>query len=251
MGECSLGLVTTAEANHAYRENLRWVNMLRYHKKGRDLPGGAYPVYPVIFIEEWCAVTKDEILQELKRLGAKVAYSTLDRYVSDGLVTEPKTKSLGRKLGKVSEYKTRALFEAFAAWSLLQGGVRISKPDIRKAREKKDAFLSRMDANAGQYNQLWIDRIIQAYLSWKYPELPTPTNRTDEQQPVITFWGDAISIDGAIDELPERMKGALGDQQDGDVCVRVTQGFVRVYKKHNDQWELIGKDDIGGILNLE
>ena len=127
-----LRTVTTAEANYCFCDQIKWENSLRpeFCKKGRDLPGVGYPVF---FTKEWFGVTKDEGLKALKGLGAKVAYSTWDRYVLDGLVEKPtKTENRGRGKGKTVYYYKRSLFEAYAAWQLLNGSIRMRKEFLQK-----------------------------------------------------------------------------------------------------------------------
>ena len=126
--------ITTSEAKKAYNGQIKWANMLRpdYCTKGRDLVGVPFPV---IYIKDVDGVTKDEILQEAKALGAKVSYPTLNRWVSKGMVSRPVTESRGRKEGRVSHYKTHALFEVFAAWDMQNGEHRLSANLIRDSRE--------------------------------------------------------------------------------------------------------------------
>lgn len=156
--------IATSEAKKAYDGQIKWANMLRpdYCKKGRDLAGVPFPVF---FIREAGGVTKDEILHEAKALGVKVSYPTLNRWVSKGMVSRPVTESRGRKEGRVSQYKTHALFEVFAAWDLLNNEQKLSIELIRTARE------------SGSFEYpflLWYVSIFRAYLFYCLHETAKP-----------------------------------------------------------------------------
>lgn len=65
-------------------------------------------------------LTPDELLQELQKLGIRASRTTLNRWVRQGLVTEPKRGSGGRGVGRYSLYPRHALGEAAAAAFLMR-----------------------------------------------------------------------------------------------------------------------------------
>lgn len=167
-----MGSTASLEAIRAFNSQIKWENMLRpdYCKKGRDLAGVPFPV---IYVRDVDGVTKDEILQEMKKLGAEISYPTLNRYVKTGLVTAPKNVNKGRGKGQISQYPEHALFETFAAWSLISGnpvpdskGIRLSKEQISLQREEGPQKYS--------YENIakvaWLIRYCKAFVIHKYHE---------------------------------------------------------------------------------
>jgi hypothetical protein len=170
--EESMGSISAREAQQAHKGQLKWANMLRpdYYKKGRDFAGVAFPV---IYIKDVDSVTKDDILQGMKKLGAEISYPTLNRYVKTGLVTAPKNVNKGRGKGQISQYPEHALFETFAAWSLISGnpvpgsnGIRLSKEQISLQREEGPLKYSYENIAKAA----WLIRYCKAFVIHKYQE---------------------------------------------------------------------------------
>ncbi len=134
--------------------------MLRpgYCKKGRDLPGALFPNF---LIKDVRGVTKNELLDGLKQLGAKVAYSTLDRYVLKGLVAKPTTTSRGRKEGRVSDYPERALYEAYAVWFMLHE-IQASTEWVK--RSLAQSISKPLNSFIWSPSNIWSEAFCQAYL---------------------------------------------------------------------------------------
>lgn len=237
------------EATRAFNSQIKWENMLRpgYCKKGRDLAGVPFPI---IYIRDVGGVTKDDILQEMKKMGVEISYPTLNRYVNAGLVTKPVNVNSGRGKGQISQYPTRALFEAYAAWNLLNGPVKISKDDIKMAREiGPNAYLE------GKYDyriHFWLVRTVIAFLAWKYQEISESTLSLFGPKPSsdITFWEEQNL------RFPDDNDDIVPEMQDEHILgskyiVRMTKKNVRIYRKSNGWWVMISKNDIGKIINME
>ena len=275
-----MGSVSTREAQCAYKGQLKWANMLRpnYCKKGRDFAGAAFPVF---YIKEADSVTKDDILQEMKKLGAEISYPTLNRYVKAGLVTEPDNVNMGRGKGKISQYPTHALFETWAAWELLNGGFRVSKSDIKQARENKSNYqsITRMFGENDRCFYFWVTRVMLAYMAWRYKELKdilylftpeigpkyfaaymtieAPSYDDDENKisELLKEWTEGLSdwedgADGKDPDEPDEQRAGNGDFL-YRYYIAKTRSYIRVYERDKaGEWKLHIKEKIGDILNM-
>ena len=65
-------------------------------------------------------MTRDEVLNELHKLGLSISSETLRRWVNAGLVAMPRRGNIGRAGGRWSEYEYYAPWEAYAAGVMLK-----------------------------------------------------------------------------------------------------------------------------------
>lgn len=65
------------------------------------------------------AMTLDEAIECLGKIGVDVSKATLNRYVRDGLVTAPERGGYGRGGGRWANYSVSAVAEAATAWAML------------------------------------------------------------------------------------------------------------------------------------
>ena len=178
-----MGSISAREAQQAHKGQLKWANMLRpdYCEKGRYFAGVAFPVF---YIKEADGMTKIELLYELQELGAHISYPTLNRYVIAGLVTSPVNVNRGRGKGQISQYPTRALYEAFAAWSLLNGTYRTNKAFLQKLLKGVIEF-----QEVGPWHEMawepWLYNVFAAYFFHRL-EMPVP------EEGKIVFVGSEI-----------------------------------------------------------
>lgn len=254
--------VDPSDARKAYNGQIKWANMLRpnYCKKGRDLAGVAFPIF---FARRVCNVTKDEILQKLKVLGAKVSYPTLNRYVSDGLVTKPVTESRGRVEGRVSHYPAHALFEAYAAWNMMKGVGRFSKTQIQQVCSRGEKYRDRYDMDDEFVFRVWLMGVFVGFLVWKFDENEDfvlsllrdrkrllENNSTIEGNPETKWVEEMAGYGEDSDEISNRMLAAWGKSDfKPRYLIRVTVDHLRVYKQVNNAWNMISKDQIKTILS--
>ena len=63
-------------------------------------------------------MTPHEVIAKCAELGTPITQSTLANYKKWGLIFSPKVQSLGRKVGKVSDYRDSTPFEIYAAQRL-------------------------------------------------------------------------------------------------------------------------------------
>lgn len=102
------------------------------------------------------ALTPDTMLERMEAItGERIGRSTLNRWVRDGLVTEPERRSLGRGRGGYAEFPPDALAEAVAAWYLLRVR-RLRVSDVRIGRAEAMQFKKGGAGHMGLVGMEWL-----------------------------------------------------------------------------------------------
>ena len=243
--------ISSFEAKRAFNRQIKWENMLRpgYCRKGRDFVGVPFPV---IYVRDVVGMTKDDILQGMKKMDAEISYPTLNRYVNAGMVTKPENVNKGRGKGQISQYPERALLETYAAWSLQNGPVKMDKEKIQQARVQYKKYIDKWAKPA--FVGLWARRIVIAYIElefkdatglWEglFGDIRDSVFRVDNNFLGETDIGDTISKsqEVALGGIEEHVRFLMSE----------TKTCIRVFQKKNGIWTLMRKADIASIFDID
>ncbi len=80
------------------------------------------------------ALTPDEVLRQLKKMGITRSKSTLKNYYQNGLIPRPDTKSAGRGKGKIADYPDETPSEFFASYTLRHGDYKLNGELLKDTR---------------------------------------------------------------------------------------------------------------------
>lgn len=110
---------------------------------------------------------KKILMENLDNLGVDIGDSTIRKYVLEGLVPAPTTRSLGRGLGRSSEYPDDAQGQIYAAWKLLNGPIQTSIKLLKDIRTFALELLEhrRLEVESPKLQELGISWTDLAYLT--------------------------------------------------------------------------------------
>lgn len=90
-------------------------------------------------------MTPDEVIQTLEEeLNVKISRRTLLNYEKLKLISEPKRGGAGKGKGRTTDYPDDAVAEAYAAWKLMHGDIRLNPSMISEIRNKVNGYVNRV-----------------------------------------------------------------------------------------------------------
>lgn len=240
--------ITTAEARALWRGQNKWANELRkdHYKHGRVLDSVVSAAY------RWRVwqMTKEEFDKALKSLGLNISYQTYYRYAKDGLITPPVTTSRGKIEGKVSEYKTQALFETFAAWSLQNGAVKIAKAKIKQTRLRANEYLKMFQYNNSEL-ELWVRNAVMAFLAWKFDKLAIKHEGiATMKEHTVWFLADENSHFNDDEECRYLIEDLTDKGETVLYAIKMTPRDIFVYQAKENKLEILFQADVREVFNL-
>ena len=151
-------------------------------------------------------MTPIEILAELELLGIKITRRTLLNYEKWGLLPEPVRGALGRGKGNFTHYPEEAVWQAYAAWRMLNDKLNPYRvPAVLKART---LYLEENDNKALSSQDKHLQTEWFRYALWG--KVGIPVNAVEIIVDVKTKPGEIE--DSSFQELIESHLGDLTDQ---------------------------------------
>jgi DNA-binding transcriptional regulator YhcF (GntR family) len=149
-------------------------------------------------------MTTEELLNKLLEMGIKIDQRTLQRYAKENLITKPKTQSLGRGKGKISDWNEFEHYEAHATWNLIHA-LKITKEKISSVREL--AFMAGYQVNTimNELFDLENGKLKDMEIVLKNGKVFNPKENSSDSEEMqdFSFYMFNETIENLCDELPD------------------------------------------------